>query len=62
MTRQTPPPTMQFKAASDLLKLSHEELDALIKEAEQTMIKAHSRVCLLAGIKIEKTLREGGKS
>ncbi len=44
--------------AKELLRLEHEELDALIKEAERIAYRSDTVVHWLKGIKIEKTFRE----
>jgi len=46
--------------AQELLRLEHEQLDALIKEAERAAYRADTVVYWLRGIKVEKTFREAG--
>ncbi|MBK1883773.1 hypothetical protein JIN85_15245 [Luteolibacter pohnpeiensis] len=46
--------------AAELLELSHEQLDALIKRAERAAYRADTVVHWLRGIKVEKTFREAG--
>jgi hypothetical protein len=57
-------PTIRYEdiektPAEQLLRLSTQELDALIKAAERAAYRADTVVHWLRGIKVEKTIREG---
>lgn len=58
-------PTIRYEdiektPAEQLLRLSHPELEILIKAAERAAYRADTVVHWLRGIKVEKTFREGG--
>lgn len=58
-------PTIRYEdiektPAEQLLRLSHPEIDALVKAAERAAYRADTVVHWLRGIKVEKTFREAG--
>ncbi|MBB5353702.1 uncharacterized protein YehS (DUF1456 family) [Haloferula luteola] len=60
-------PTIRYEdiekiPAEQFLRLSHQELDALIKAAERAAYRADTVVHWLRGLKVEKTIREDNGS